>query len=356
MQCQEALEMLSPYLDGALNPAENAAVQSHLACCSACNAELEQLRSCLALLQELPDVAPPAGFRAGLMEKIDTLTLPTQAPQRKGWYERVNGVTRKGWYRTAAVAAVMAMTLGLTALWEKEGHQLIPVQSATQEMASVEQSPAGDKQETQGNNQVKPPERTAPKEEGGKTALAPQGKETSKPQNQAGAVKAAGSPDRKFVSENYQPQPSAGMTVRTVTLKLDVQDAGAALRSIGTISQRVGGSIVMPYAENNGSGKVSIKVPTNHSRSAENQLKALGEVVTDMPSERDLSIQHKNAVDALEQLQAQQTELANQLADKEDPALENQLANMNAAINQQIKLIQQIEEQSKDAIITITLE
>ncbi|MCL4441245.1 MAG: zf-HC2 domain-containing protein [Firmicutes bacterium] len=357
MHCQEVLEMLSPYLDGVLDPAEHAAVQDHLACCPSCSAELEELRSCLSLLQELPDVAPPAGFRAGLMVKIDTLSLPTQAPQRKSWFEHVNGVSRKGWYRTAAVAAVMAMTLGLTALWEKEGHQFIPVQPTAQEMASAEQLTAGDRQENRENNPSKPADNTVPGVEGEKPHASVQaGKETTKPADKAGAPKTAGPSERQLVFENYHYQPSEGMTVRTVVLKLDVQDAGAALKSIGAISQKAGGSIVAPYTENSDSGTVGIKVPAHQSRAVENQLKALGEVVTDMPTVRDLSSQHRHAVDVLEQLKAEQTKLANKLAEKEDPALEDQLASITAAMTQQIKLIQQIEEQCSDSTITITLQ
>lgn len=356
MQCQEALEMLSPYLDGVLDPAEHAAVQDHLACCPSCRAEWEELRSCLSLLQELPEIAPPAGFRAGLMEKIDTLTLPAQAPRRTDWFERVNGVTRKGWYRTAAVAAVVAMTLGLTALWEKEGRQLIPVQPATQEMATIEPLTSGHRQEYPAENQGKPAEGKQTGVEGEKTPASAQGSKATKPTDKAAAPGAAGQPERKFVSESYHSQPSEGMIARTVVLKLDVQDAGTALKSIAAISQKVGGSIVVPYTESNGAGMVGIKVPASHSRMVESQIKALGEVVTDMPSERDLSSQHKQAVNALEQLQAQQTDLANQLVEKEDPALEDRLAKINAVVSQQIKLIQQIEEQCRDSMITITLQ
>ncbi|CCO08535.1 zf-HC2 domain-containing protein [Desulforamulus hydrothermalis] len=358
MRCQDALEMLSPYLDGALDPAEQAAVQDHLAGCPSCRAEWEELRSCLSLLQELPEIAPPAGFRAGLMEKIDRLALPAQAPRHTTWFARINGVVRQGWYRTAAVAAVLAMTLGLTALWEKEGHQFIPVQNTAQEPALVEQlSGSNLNQEKPADGQVKQQAGVVqPGQTGKATTPAQSSQAVNKPAEQGAVAGAANQPEKKFMPESYRPQSSEGMTARTAVLKLDVPELDAALKSVAAISQQAGGSIVVPYSEDNGIGMLALKVPAGRSQTVERQLKALGEVITDMPVERDLSAQHKQAVALLEQLQAQQADLAAQTAAKDDPATAEQLTNLNHAISQQIKLIKQLEDQSNYTIINLTLQ
>lgn len=358
MNCQVVLEMLSPYLDGVLDPAEQAAVEEHITRCPSCRVELEELRACVNLLQDLPEIVPPADFHAGLMEKIDRLPAATPAPEPKGWANRVNGVTHKGWYRTAAVAAVMVMTLGLTTMWEKEDHQFVPVEPVVEDVAQVKQPTTKDKQEPQEQAPSKSnsadPEVSVGKVKTTPSSQKPKQQPATTKVDKAPAIIASANVDRKFVTENYKPQPSEGMVARSVTLKLDVEDIDGALKAIGTATQNAGGTIVVPYQESN--GKVLVKLPAQNARQAEGQYEALGQVITDMPTERDLSGQHKQAVDALEQLKAQQAALQDKYNQEKDAELEKQLATLNAAIQQQVSLIQQIEQQSNYTFITITLQ
>ncbi len=48
--CQELVELVTEYLEGALPPEEVAAVERHLAGCEACTRYLRQLRSTVAAL------------------------------------------------------------------------------------------------------------------------------------------------------------------------------------------------------------------------------------------------------------------------------------------------------------------
>jgi hypothetical protein len=67
-------ETLSGYIDGALKPAERAAVRRHLAGCPQCAANLRTLQQTVLLLKELPQVAVPRSF---IVREADL------APQRK---------------------------------------------------------------------------------------------------------------------------------------------------------------------------------------------------------------------------------------------------------------------------------
>ncbi len=49
---------LSAYIDGALDPAAQAAVDAHLVTCALCRAHVAQLRATVAFVQALPDPAP----------------------------------------------------------------------------------------------------------------------------------------------------------------------------------------------------------------------------------------------------------------------------------------------------------
>jgi len=60
MQCSEIQENLSAYLDGELDPAGAAELESHLEGCESCRSELESLRSTVELVRSVPRVqAPP---------------------------------------------------------------------------------------------------------------------------------------------------------------------------------------------------------------------------------------------------------------------------------------------------------
>lgn len=57
--CQEAVQLFTDYLDGALTPKERSRLERHLAICPPCKRYLAQLRSTVAALGHLePDDVP----------------------------------------------------------------------------------------------------------------------------------------------------------------------------------------------------------------------------------------------------------------------------------------------------------
>jgi anti-sigma factor RsiW len=59
------LDALNAVLDGALDPADRAAATAHLAACTACAADLAELRATAVLLRELPQYRPRRSFTLG---------------------------------------------------------------------------------------------------------------------------------------------------------------------------------------------------------------------------------------------------------------------------------------------------
>lgn len=55
-------DRLSAYIDGALDPADAGRLEAHLGECERCRTELEQLRSTVAALRELPEAQAPRSF------------------------------------------------------------------------------------------------------------------------------------------------------------------------------------------------------------------------------------------------------------------------------------------------------
>ena len=59
LTCQEMVELVTDYLEGAMAPALRARFEAHLAGCEGCAAYLDQLRTTIRLAGELPRLAVP---------------------------------------------------------------------------------------------------------------------------------------------------------------------------------------------------------------------------------------------------------------------------------------------------------
>jgi anti-sigma factor RsiW len=79
-------DQLSPYLDGALDPAERASLERHLSTCEACRAELDELRLTVAATRELPEVDAPRSFALTpqMLERRSGAAAPSLPPLALG--------------------------------------------------------------------------------------------------------------------------------------------------------------------------------------------------------------------------------------------------------------------------------
>jgi anti-sigma factor RsiW len=72
VSCQELVELVTDYLDGALPPADQARFEAHIAGCDGCRAYLEQIRATIRLSGTLrPEQLDPAAAEA-LLEAFRT--------------------------------------------------------------------------------------------------------------------------------------------------------------------------------------------------------------------------------------------------------------------------------------------
>ncbi|MEU7856621.1 zf-HC2 domain-containing protein [Nonomuraea sp. NPDC049141] len=65
--CDELVDLITAYLDDALDPAEREGAHAHLACCQGCSRYFEQFRATIAALGDPPPEKLPAGVRDRLM-------------------------------------------------------------------------------------------------------------------------------------------------------------------------------------------------------------------------------------------------------------------------------------------------
>ena len=67
LACQEVVELVTEYLDGAMEPARRARFERHLAGCDGCTAYLEQFRTTLTVVGRLDVGDVPATAMADLL-------------------------------------------------------------------------------------------------------------------------------------------------------------------------------------------------------------------------------------------------------------------------------------------------
>jgi anti-sigma factor RsiW len=67
LSCQEVVELLGDYLEGAMAPADRARLEEHLGDCEGCAAHLEQLRATVRLTGRLSREAVPPETMAPLL-------------------------------------------------------------------------------------------------------------------------------------------------------------------------------------------------------------------------------------------------------------------------------------------------
>lgn len=71
MSDSHVADRLGDHLEGDLTSAEFAGVDTHLADCAECSAELSSLRQTVALVRGLPDPLPPSDLAANVMQRIE---------------------------------------------------------------------------------------------------------------------------------------------------------------------------------------------------------------------------------------------------------------------------------------------
>ena len=76
LRCQEAVELLTDYLEGALSRRARTRLEGHLKTCDGCRAYLEQLRVTISALGQARLVPPDPAVRAELIELYGRYQAP----------------------------------------------------------------------------------------------------------------------------------------------------------------------------------------------------------------------------------------------------------------------------------------
>lgn len=85
MKCNRAQELFSSYLENTIQPPMGVALEQHLAECGRCKAEYGRFHATTVVLDELPEVEPPADLHAMIMARVEEARLT--APARIPWWK-----------------------------------------------------------------------------------------------------------------------------------------------------------------------------------------------------------------------------------------------------------------------------
>ena len=118
-------EDVGAYLLGALEPAEQAAFEGHLASCPSCRDEVEQLRLAVdALPRSVEPFAAPPSLKRSLMDAVREDVKPSRRP----WLERLgflSGFRPQLALAGAALLLVLGVALGTQLGGGNNGHRVV---------------------------------------------------------------------------------------------------------------------------------------------------------------------------------------------------------------------------------------
>ena len=67
MNCDELVELITEYLDNSLSPVKRATLEAHLLECDGCVNYLNQYKSTVSILSQIPQDGPSAALRERLL-------------------------------------------------------------------------------------------------------------------------------------------------------------------------------------------------------------------------------------------------------------------------------------------------
>lgn len=110
-----ATEMLEAYVEGTLEDADRAVIESHLAGCPECATEVEEWEALFDLLAALPHLEPTATFADRIMASVE-LSLSWHA-QLGAFLRRLIPETRGGWALLSVLISLPLISIGGALTW-----------------------------------------------------------------------------------------------------------------------------------------------------------------------------------------------------------------------------------------------
>lgn len=113
MNCNEVKDNLSLYIDDELSEEEKNLINEHLQSCPECSKELEEYRTVIRMLNELPDEEPPEGYCKRLHKKLLQAAAETTEIKEESEITNITDIPNKRnkfrWLKYGSLAAAFVM-------------------------------------------------------------------------------------------------------------------------------------------------------------------------------------------------------------------------------------------------------
>lgn len=335
MNCNEAKELFSLWLDGEMNESERELFQFHLKQCASCRLELEQWEKISSALQELAKAehSVPAGFSSSVMQLIHQ----EQAIKSKSH--------RRQWAKTAKSGVAAAVLLAFTAL----GINSVPLLQVADKnivQEKVKTHYATPRQTEQKPNQAANSSTQQLEVANNPSILSKENTVQSgnnEPEKQVAAVTAADASKSAPVFLNKE------RNLTTTMLKLKVADPPSVQAEATNIARTAGGKpVLLGQQTQAGQRFVILKftVPADKSNTLLSQLSALGTQTSIQEEKQDLTARFSATLEQYRNLLEQRAKLQ----DNEQAAqLDKQIASLQEQLSSW-------DKQAQEASIVLWLE
>lgn len=88
MKCARTRDLFSSYLENEMDTSTCAAFEQHLSECAKCKADYDRFTAAVMMLDEVPEVDPPAYFRQTVMARVRESRTPVAEPAR--WWRQID--------------------------------------------------------------------------------------------------------------------------------------------------------------------------------------------------------------------------------------------------------------------------
>lgn len=364
MNCQQAQENFSPYLDQQLAPGQKTLLETHLAHCPACAAELSAWQRVSVALRGLSaeQVTAPAALRENVLAALRADNVPV-AEIVGGNRKKTGAAVRSLFTRARRWAAVAAAALLLTfGAW---GANLQMAHNSGQQLAGYNQatgngqnnppggSPAGNRAGVDASTGTAGED--APGGQGGQnpagdgTTGAGTGQEATGPGSNAGAGAPAqtGQPAPGTSSQGGPAVVLLSENMRTVTTSVWLKSSSPeqTARQLEQLAAATGATFSMQQLgiPSSGAGIINLTVAPEKYDALLAGVKQAGTVTGDKTEQSDLGDQYLKAYNRLRELQS---ELA---------ANPENAAQIRSQISDAENLLDRISARSKQYTITVWL-
>ncbi len=305
MDCIRIVKLISPYLDGELDPGEAGAVMSHLTACADCQREYEDLVQLSVALKQMGTVLvpAPAGFKNALMLRIneEKVLVPVQ---KSRWFNQR--------WRQAVTGAAAALLLIFSAV-SMNPSPIVQLADKTEVVDTVQTPGLTNIYQPDTGVLVKPTDNLPVVQPRTETPVAEEKKNNSTPV--VSPIQVANNARSTHVFLNIE------RTIRTTLLKVRVGDSALAQEKVLQIAADMKAqtqNLGQQVNENGSYTALKITVAKSSANSLINKLGDLGTVIGQEVDNKDISTRYS---ETLYQYQA----LVTQRATLQDASQKTQL-------------------------------